>query len=1112
MTDLRASDLYRLMLSAREIDLREQTLISQNLAHFHVSGAGHEASAALAGRLTPHDWLHLHYRDKALMLARGLPIEEFFRSLLGRGGSHSCGRQMSAHFSSPSLKITSLVGPVGNNALQAVGVAAAIRDQPRRPIVVCSVGDGTTQQGEFLEAVAEAVRWRLPVLFWVEDNRWSISTSTRGQTLFDLPTGPAAEFYGLPIQRMDGGDVISVDARFGPLVAELRESRRPQLVVLAVERLASHTNADDQTQYRTADEILHARDHGDPLVNLRGYLLRNGIAPHELDDLHQSVRQAVYAASEKALLEPEPTAVFSAKAPLPPDLVMKPEYLGDASTPRLTMREAMCGVLRQRLAIDPRVFLYGQDIEDPKGDVFGVTRGLSNEFPGRVVNSPLSEATIVGASIGRALAGQRPVAFIQFADFLPLAFNQIVSELGSMYWRTNGGWQCPVILMVACGGYKAGLGPFHAQTMDGFAVHVPGIDVVMPSFAADAAGLLNAALDSPRPTIFFYPKTCLNLSGRDTSADLSRQFVPPGKARRLATGADLTLVTWGAPVAACEKTVQALASAGQGTDLFDLRSLAPWDEATVLASAEKTGRLVVVHEDNQTCGFGAELLATVGERTRRPVRMRRVTRPDTYIPYHPGNQLEVLPSFPRILEVCADLLDFDVTWEKPPPDPPEQATIRAIGSGPADESVEVIALRVHVGDDIAPGQVVAEIEATKAVVEIRSLIAGTVIEILAAAGRRLPVGAGLIRLTTNHGNLNTDSQPEEGAGTARLVRRNSPVIQHQSRAPAVNTTGVIYASRPACALGGRIVSSESLAANIAGWTAAEVVKRTGVASRHWKTEAENVVSLAIQAARNLLSTWHVEFLPITAIICSTTTPREASPSVACQVATSLRDQGKLAPRHAAFDFNAACSGYLYGLRIAGDLLKNDPDGRVLLITSEVTSQVLDPLDAATVFLFGDAATATLISTEFFNDCLIVYPPILSAAADPEMAIQLPCPGTAQFLRMDGIAVARTAYKAMGNAVRSAVAEAGISLAQIAALIPHPGSKRISQNVADYLNISPEKVWTTLADTGNTSSSSIPLAIERHWDQLPRNGFLALAAFGAGFTTAAAIASKGGATE
>ena len=627
-----------------------------------------------------------------------------------------------------------MVGPVGNNALQAVGVAASIKDQKELPIVVCSVGDGTTQEGEFFEAVAEAVRWQLPVLFLVEDNRYSISTPTAGKTFFDLPSGRSAEFFGLPIHHVDGSDPVIADEAFSGIVSSMRVLRQPRLVIIHVERLTDHTNADDQTQYRDPTEISQSRNQFDPLTKLQERLLSHGVDSTELERLKIAVQLSVHQALASVQHAPDPKPELSAKAPLPSTLLEFLEYRGDATEPRFTMLNAINSVLQHHLKTDARVFLYGQDIEDPKGDVFGVTRGLSTKYPGRVVNAPLSESTIIGTSIGRALAGQRPVAFIQFADFLPLAFNQIMSELGSMYWRTNGDWQCPAIVMVTCGGYKAGLGPFHAQTLESVLAHTPGIDVVMPSAAADAAGLLNIAFRSNRPTIFYYPKSCLNLPERTTSADVATQFVRLGNARRIITGNDLTLVSWGNPVAQCVEASNILQENGHTVDLFDLRSLSPWDEVTILASVEKTGRLVVVHEDNHTCGFGAEVLATVGEQSQRAVQMRRVTRPDSYVPCHYGNQLDVLPSFKNVLETCADLLGSDVTWRPPPCDPPGESVIRAIGSGPADETVLVVDIRVKVGDTISAGQVVAEVEAAKSVVDVCASASGVVLEITANVG------------------------------------------------------------------------------------------------------------------------------------------------------------------------------------------------------------------------------------------------------------------------------------------------------------------------------------------------------------------------------------------
>jgi len=1085
---------------------------AQNLAHFHVSGAGHEALAALAAHLSAADWLHLHYRDKALLLARGMPVEEFFRSLLGRSSSHSKGRQMSAHFSAPALKICSMVGPVGNNALQAVGIAAALKDDPDKPVVVCCVGDGTTQQGEFLEALAEAVRGQWPVLFIVEDNRYSISTPTAAKTFFDLPSGPAQTFYGLDIDRIDGTDVVAADAHFKRLVDQVRNTRGPQLAVIHLERLANHTHADDQTLYRTADELAYGLSRRDPLPRFRRYLLEAGVGEGELYALEASVGESVRQAAQQAQSEADPEPAMQAKAAYPPALSGREEYRGDASLPRLTMREAIQGVLRLHLAQSAHVFLYGQDIEDPKGDVFGVTSGLSTAFPKQVLNACLSESTIIGTAIGRALAGQRVLAFIQFADFLPLAFNQIASELGSLYWRTDGGWQCPVIVMVTCGAYKPGLGPFHAQTMEAAMAHVPGIDVFMPSCAADAAGLLNAAFASPRPTIFFYPKSGLNNLDRTVSADVGRQFVVPGTARRLAAGQDLTLVGWGNTVTHCEEIAKVLGEQGSSVEVLDLRSLSPWDKASVLASVEKTRRLLVIHEDNQTCGFGAEVLACVAEAVKGPLQMRRVTRPDTYIPYHYGNQLDILPSFKRSLQACAELLGYALDWVPSGiDDQPGQSTVYAIGSGPADESVELIKRYVSEGDAVEAGDIVAEVEATKAVVEIRATVSGVVQRCMAEVGDRLLVNAPLLRLQTEAAlppPLRVSVQ--ENPGTPRLSRRPPPASPAVSRpgasGAAQDAVDKLYLSKPHCASGGKTVSSAELAANIPGWTVEEVVKRTGVESRQWVGEDENVVSLAIRASERLLDGFDADAPPITAIICSTSTPREASPSVACQVATRLQGHEKLAKAHMAFDFNAACSGFLYGLRLAHGLLQVNPAGSVLLITAEVVSPLLDLSDPATVFIFGDAASASLVTARPLGaKSLRVHSPLLLAMPDPESAIYLPFLGSSQFLRMDGIAVARTAYKAMGNAVRSAVEQAQLGLEDLSALVPHPGSKRILQNVAEHLGLPAALLRSTLADTGNTSSSSIPLALERYWNELPDTGHIALAAFGAGFTTAATLA-------
>jgi 2-oxoisovalerate dehydrogenase E1 component len=261
--------IYRAMVLARQIDDFEQQVTHRGEAAFQLSGAGHESSAALAPHLQPDDWLHCHYRDKALLVARGVSPKQFFDNLYCKHDSSSRGRQMSAFFSDPSLHVLSMVTPTGNNALQAVGVAHAVKYRANRPLVLCGVGDGTTQQGEFLEALAEAARSHLPVLFVIEDNQWAISTSTRGRTFYSAGDQPPAEFHGIPLHYVDGRDPVAAYKSYGTVVGLMREDRRPAILVLEVERLASHTNADDQTIYRSQSDIDKATERGDPLRNLR---------------------------------------------------------------------------------------------------------------------------------------------------------------------------------------------------------------------------------------------------------------------------------------------------------------------------------------------------------------------------------------------------------------------------------------------------------------------------------------------------------------------------------------------------------------------------------------------------------------------------------------------------------------------------------------------------------------------------------------------------------------------------------------------------------------------------------------------------------------------------
>ncbi|MHC1743646.1 MAG: thiamine pyrophosphate-dependent enzyme [Syntrophobacteraceae bacterium] len=1101
-------ELYRSMLSARIIDELEGGFTRTGEAVFHVSGAGHESTAALAVHLRPFDWLHCHYRDKALMLARGLAPEMFFLSLFCKDSSHSRGRQMSAHISCPELNLLSLVGPVGNNALQAVGVASAVADAEGRPMVVCGLGEGTTQQGEVLEAIGEAARDACPVLFLVQDNGLAISTRTAGRTFHDLGGRRADAFYGVDITHCNGSDVVECHDVFGRLVETIRRSRKPQICVVHVPRLSDHTNADRQEVYRSAEEMREAQAL-DPIPRLEAFLLREGLSESGLTRLREEIRLPIQAAVDSARNAPDPEPCFVAKAELPERLtashVEEPRY--DCAD-GLAMGEAIREVLRRHLRKDSRVTLFGEDIEDPKGDVFGVTRGLSTQFPGQVRNSPLSESTIVGKSIGQALAGGRPVAFLQFADFLPLAFNQIVSELGSLHWRTDGGWQAPVIVMVTCGGYRPGLGPFHAQSFEAIVSHAPGIDVMLPSNAVDAAGLLNAAFESNRPTLFFYPKSLLNERTVTLPSDKTDLLVPIGKSRILREGRDITLVGWGNTVGHCVEVAETLSGAGFSAEVVDPRTLSPLDTETVRMSAEKTGKLVVVHEDNRSCGLGAELIAAVSEAVRTPVRMVRVTRPDTFVPCNFDNQLQVLPSYRSLLEAAADLLDLSVEWRLEEEEDPSLVFVKALALSPADEFCIVVELAVEAGDEVQEGDVVGTVETNKAVAEVAAPASGLIEEVFVEEGQTVAVGEKIlsIRVAVESAVARKSAPRKQRA----LLSRKSPEIRVEvalqpGAGVAASPNGIpVYLSGVACSLGARSVPNEVLLEKFPEWSSKDVVKRMGIESRRWVAEGETALSLALSASRDLFETLRLGVDRISAIICTTGTPMFASPSIACELLAALGSTGRDQAIQ-AFDISAACSGYLYGLQIAHDMIQSSPESRVLLVTTEVLSPLLDLEDQSTAFIFGDAATATILSASpLAPGAARLKRPLLSSMGDKTRALTVPLSSKDGCICMKGKDVAREAGKSMASILTRACNRCGLTPADLDLVVPHQANKRITVAVQRLLKLPEDKVFSNIKDIGNTSSSTIPICLHQVLPGMEPGCRIGLVAFGAGYTLGAAI--------
>ncbi len=1099
----KALGFYRSMLTARLLDQIELDSVNRGEAWFHTSGAGHEAGVALNSHLKDQDWLHAHYRDKALLLARGITSQEFFDSLYCNANSSSHGRQMNPLTSSREKNVMSMVIPVGNGALQSVGVAAAIKNNSYQPIVVCSVGDGTSQQGEFLEAIAEAVRSELPVLFFVQDNALAISTRTQGKTFFSYPQAEAESFYGLPIHRINGRDVMTADRLLEPLVNTMRSSRQPAIVLFSVERIHSHSNADDQSQYRTESELQQCHESGDPLLQLETFLLDNGLSDEQLIEIKQEVKARLIEeeATAKNGVQPETTPL--AIAPLPVEL--EKQYTQAAqiqsSFVPTTMREAINKVLHHQLSNNESVVLYGEDIEDPKGDVFGVTKGLSTNFDGRVINSPLSEATIVGTSIGRAFAGQKPVCFIQFADFLPHAFNQIISELATIFWRSNGDWNASVIVMVACGAYRPGLGPFHAQSFESILAHTPGLDVFLPSNAADAAGLLNSAFASDRPSIFFYPKSLLNRPDDLAPQQIDQHFNQIGSANVIQNGSDLTFVAWGNTVDLCVHAAEELQKVDKHCDIIDIACLSPWDKKAVLQSAQKTGKVIVVQEDNHSCGFGAELVATISEQPGANIVVRRLTRPDTYLPFNFINQKDLLPSFESVLACAADLLQLSLSWKTENQAGKDQALVTAIGSGPSDETVEVIEIPIKVGDKVNRGDVLLVVEASKSIVDMTSSWSGVVAEILVEEQDVVKVGNPVVVLDLSDSELASPNNTRPVKQVPLLVCQAPKTKAVLSNTSSTENGVGIY--QIATAMGSEKICNETILSYLSDdqqHSSEQIERLTGIEMRYWVGKDQTALSLATAAARSLLEKSNIQLSDIDLIVCATTTPDIVNPSIACQVLKELSQDQK--DNIQAYDILAACSGYLYALQSAYDYIVAKPNAKVMVITTEVLSPLLNTGDFDTYILFGDAATATLVcGQDLLPEALAkLNRPVLSAKPDKKDSLSVPLKGRG-FIEMDGRIVFSEAVRAMNVALRAACEQQELAIDQLKMVVPHQASQRIMNAVADRINID---VFTNVKQVGNTSSSSIPLALESAIQQSKRGDQIGLCAFGAGFTFGAGI--------
>jgi len=726
-------EAYRIMYTSRRIDDREILLKRQQKIFFQMSGAGHEGIGVAAGTALKagYDWFYPYYRDRALCLTLGAkPLEMFLQAVGAADDPSSGGRQMPSHWSYPSLNIVTQSSPTGSQILQAVGCSEVGRYFARHPkaadipvldsppllaqdarngvpesrneapdyrqfkrvrshedeVTYVSLGDGTTSEGEFWEAMNAAALNKLPVIFCVEDNGYAISVPVEVQTAGGSISRLVSGFPNFHFEEVDGTDPVASYAAFQRSAQYCREGHGPAFVHAHVIRPYSHSLSDDERLYRPDTE--RERDaQRDPVTRTQMFLLREGILDEKgINELEKKVEEELQTAVDLALAAlpaaPETVTkyVYSpdvdpASAAFETQPVVQADSADGKKPAAKTMADQINTTLRDEMKRDERIVIFGEDVADcsreeylkrklvkGKGGVFKLTFGLQNEFgPDRVFNSPLAEAAIVGRATGMATRGLKPVVEIQFFDYIWPAMMQIRDELSVIRWRSNNGFSCPVVIRVAIGGYLTGGAIYHSQCGESSFTHIPGLRVVFPSNALDAAGLLRTAIRCDDPVLFLEHKRLYRETYGRAPYPGPEYMIPFGKAKVVHPGTDLTVITYGAVVPRALQAAQKLEREhGVSIELIDLRCLNPFDWETIAASVQKTNRVIVAYEDTLSWGYGAEIAARIADQLfdHLDAPVRRVAAADTFVAYQPILEDAILPQVGDLFRAMKELAEY----------------------------------------------------------------------------------------------------------------------------------------------------------------------------------------------------------------------------------------------------------------------------------------------------------------------------------------------------------------------------------------------------------------------------------------------------------------------
>jgi 2-oxoisovalerate dehydrogenase E1 component len=678
---------YRTMVLSRKIDDKEIQLKGQSLIFFQISGAGHEAILVAAGmHLRPgYDWFFPYYRDRALCLTLGVTPHEMLLSAVGsKDDPSSGGRQMPSHWGDPRLNIVSGSSPTGTQCLHAIGSAEAalvyerVTDIEGREalfhrdeVTYLSVGEGATSEGEFWESLNAACLGRLPVVYVVEDNGYAISVPVEVQTAGGDISKLVSSFPGLFVQSIDGTDFAASYRAMREAVAYARSRNGPAFVHARVTRPYSHSLSDDERLYKTSDER-SAEAKRDPIVRLATFITSEGLASEaDLESIVKEVEREVAEAADRAIRSEKPSPETAGRYVYSPDVDPTSEAFETAAVPEGrsdTMVAAINRTLKDEMARNPRIVVFGEDVADcsrvsaltsvpGKGGVFKVTHGLQRAFGSdRVFNSPLAEAAIIGRSVGMATRGLKPVPEIQFFDYIWPAMMQLRDEMSMLRYRSNNTFACPMVIRVAIGGYLRGGAPYHSQSGESIFAHCPGIRIAYPSNAQDAAGLLRTAIRCDDPVLFLEHKHLYRQTYNKGEYPGPDYMVPFGKSAVRRDGTDVVVITWGALVQRSLLAAQQAEKFGISAMVIDLRTIVPYDWEGIAAAVSRTSRVVIAHEDQLTCGFGAEIAARIAGELfgQLDAPIKRVAALDTPVAYYPALEEVILPQSSDVLKAIQD--------------------------------------------------------------------------------------------------------------------------------------------------------------------------------------------------------------------------------------------------------------------------------------------------------------------------------------------------------------------------------------------------------------------------------------------------------------------------